>query len=200
MRNKLIIALSMVLTLGISGVAHADTTTITNTGAGSNNSATFTNNVSHVETNVNNVPATNVNEQTGATGSADVDNNTSAGGAVSGSVTNSNSSTTSISINNVGGSGGGSNPVTPAGGSGSSAAPASSQQTLPRTGGNSGLDMTLLNALMNARQGVIGPLVKAGADWNWALTALAGMLALAVTYGYSKIQTRKFTPATSQVI
>ena len=199
MRNKLIIALSMVLTLGISGVAHADTTTITNTGAGSNNSATFSNNVSHVETNVNNVPATNVNSQAGTTGTADVDNNTTAGSAVSGSVNNSNSFTTSISINNVGGSGGGSTPVTPSGGSGSGESAASNQQTLPRTGGID-VDTALLNALLNARQGVIGPLVKAGADWNWALTALAGMLALAVTYGYSKIQTRKFAPATSQVI
>jgi hypothetical protein len=32
MRNRLIIALSMVLSLGLTGVAHADTSTITNTG------------------------------------------------------------------------------------------------------------------------------------------------------------------------
>jgi hypothetical protein len=145
---------------------------------------------------------TNNNTQTGTTGDATVDGNTTGGSAISGNVNNNNTTSTSVSINNAGGMGGGSTPsnnVTPAADKGAVVAKLQQLRCLPRTGGG-GINDMLLSALMNARQGVISPLAKTGADWSWSLTLLAGMLALAATYGYSKLQNRKFAAQLTQTV
>ncbi len=187
-KAQLIAAASLLVSLATAGVAHADTTSITGTGAGSNNSATITN--SYVESVVNNdtVVGSNGNGQGGNTGNAQVNENTLGGDAVSGSVTNTNSFVTTVAINNTGGQGGGTN-VTP-----TAAQQAAAQEaTLPRTGAMGPIDLRLLDALMRARQGVLGQAPMSLPQWSWTMTALAAAIALASTYGYGRLMTRRMT-------
>lgn len=184
-KAQLIAAASLLVSIATAGVAHADSTTITGTGAGSTNNATITNTYVESVVNNDNVVAANANGQNGATGDPQVNNNTSGGDAISGSVTNTNSFTTTVSINN-GGQGGGSTvtPVTPT-------ETAAEQAKLPRTGGMGPIDMRLLDALMRARQGVLGQAPMSLPQWSWTMTALAAAVALASTYGYGRLMTRR---------
>lgn len=191
---KYSVGAGVALSLIASGVAHADTTTITNTGPGSNNTANFVNNYNVVETNVNNVVASNLNNQTGATGNANVNDNTTGGNATSGSVNNVNSTSTAIAINNAGGSST-VTPLTPSSPSyeGQIAAADAKTGMLPKTGGD-GINTSLFDKLYNARKGVIGPLAKAGSEWSWAMFALALALSGGLTVGYAKY----FNPKNTQ--
>ncbi len=190
MRYKIAILISsLVASLSMASVAHADTTTITNTGPGSNNVYTVTNTYTETVTNVTNTNISNTNVQSGTTGPASVNGNTTGGDATSGSVNNSFSSATSVNITNgtlpEGGYGAG--PAeTPSNiaGSTSTSGLESSVAMLPRTGGG-GLS-ELMNALLNARTGVIGPMQKTSVEWSWVPTFLALASAVAATYVYSK--------------
>ncbi len=195
MKHKLAILLSgLVLPLAMSGVAHADTTTITNTGPGSTNISTVTNTFIQTETNTNSVFVSTSNVQTGTSGNANVNDNTTGGDAISGNVNNSFNTSTAVSINNggpaVGGSGAGvtENPsaITGAGGegAGSVATLGQSVTTLPKTGGGSLSD--LMKALMNARTGVIGQRPASTTNWSWVPSILAFASAIGATYVYSK--------------
>lgn len=185
---------AIALSLASFGVAHADTTTITNTGPNSTNVTTITNTTSWVVTNINTTTVTNANSQTGTSGSAQVNNNTSGGSAVSGNVTNTNSFGTAIAISNPGipGSGSGSTPSNIAGGGSGSPSESTKVEarTLPKTGGD-GIDTSLFNALYNAPKGVFAPLAKTGSNWSWALTALAASLAIASGFAYDRYKQMK---------
>jgi hypothetical protein len=182
-KAKLIAAASLLVSLATAGIAHADSTVITGTGAGSTNNATITNTYVESVVNNDNVVAANANDQGGNTGNGQVNNNTTGGDAISGSVNNSNSFTTTVAINNGGGQGGGV-AVTPA-----SVVEAAAQ--LPRTGGV--VDMRLLDALMRARQGILGQAPMSLPQWNWNMTALAAVIALGSTYGYGRLVSRRIS-------
>lgn len=188
-RRIAILISSLALPLAMAGVAHADTTTITNTGPGSNNIYIVTNTYSETVTNVTNTNVSNTNNQSGSTGDAGVLGNTSGGNAVSGDVNNSFNASTAINISNggpaVGGSGG--NPTdipSNIAGSGSTAESTSAVATLPKTGGD-GLS-NLMRALLNSRTGVIGPMPSTGVNWSWVPSILALASTIAATYVYSK--------------
>lgn len=184
---------AVAISMASFGIAHADTTTITNTGPGSSNVVSTTNTVTHVVTNVNTTTVTNANTQTGTTGNANTNNNTGAGGAVTGNVTNSNSFGTSIAINNTGHVvPNGPTPSNIAGGGSGSATEKTTESvaTLPKTGGD-GIDTRLFNALNNAPKGIFAPLPKTGANWSWALTALAAALAVGSAMTYDKYKKAK---------
>ncbi len=195
MKHKLAILLSsLVLPLAMAGVAHADTTTITNTGPGSNNVYTVSNTYTETIVNTNNIVVTNSNNQSGTSGSAGVNNNTTGGNATSGDVNNSFNANTAVNINNVGtvaggyGAGATENPsaITGSGGEGAGVAVASSESvaTLPKTGGGGLSD--LMKALMSARTGVIGQRPASTTNWSWVPSILAFASAIGATYVYSK--------------
>lgn len=177
------------VSLASFGVAHADTTTITNTGPDSTNVVNMSTTVTHVVTNINTGTTTNSNVQNGTSGDAVNNDNTGAGGATSGNVNNSNSFSTTISINNSVPA-----PVPSNIAGGGSAAPSESKEsgsaTLPKTGGD-GIDTSLFNALYNAPKGVFGPLPKAGSSAGWILTALAASLAVASGFAYDRYKQAK---------
>lgn len=190
-KAKLIAAASLLVSLATAGVAHADSTVITGTGAGSTNNASITN--TYVETVVNNdnVVANNLNGQGGNTGNGQVNGNTTGGDAISGSVNNSNSFVTTVSISNVGGQGGSPEVVTP-----TSVTETAAQ--LPRTGGSL-VDMRLLDALMRARQGVLSQAPMSLPQWSWGMTALAAAVALGSTYGYGRLMSRRINKLAATV-
>ncbi len=190
MRYKIAILISsLVASLSMAGVAHADTTTITNTGPGSNNVYTVSNTYTETVTNVTNTNISNSNVQSGTSGPASVNGNTNGGDAVSGNVNNSFNATTEVSITNgvppVGGYGAGSTEtLSNITGPASTSESASAVAMLPRTGGGGLSD--LMNALLNSRTGVIGPMQKTGVAWSWVPTFLALASTLAATYIFSK--------------
>lgn len=172
------------------GVAHADTSTITNTGPGSTNVVTTTNTVTHVVTNTNITNVTNMNAQSGTSGNVNTNDNSASGDAKSGNVSNTNSFATTIAINNSAVSPSGPIPSNIAGTGGSVVTESSSAVSLPKTGGN-GIDTRLFNALYNAPKGIFAPLPKTGANWSWALTALAAVLAVGSAMTYDKYKKAK---------
>lgn len=199
MKFKIALAVASIVTLASSGVAHADSTVITNTGPDSNNSVVINNVVTSVVTNVNTSVVTNTNDQTGTTGDAQVNDNTFGGGATSGSVNNSNSFSTMIAISNPGmggvslipGSSQTPSAITAGGGGGvGEASISASAGTLPKTGGD-GIDTSIFDKLWRAPKGVIAPLAKAGADFSWPLTALAAILAAGSGYLFDQYQKQK---------
>ena len=189
MFKRLAIALSsLALPLMMAGVAHADTTTITNTGPGSVNQSTVNNSYVEVVTNTNTGFVTNTNVQTGTTGAANVSDNTTGGNATSGDVTNSYNASTAIAIANTGtavATAGTTSAI--AGGSGGGASvgvDGVSAATLPRTGGGGMSD--LMRALMNARTGVFSSMPVTGVKWSWVPSVLALLSTVGLTYAYSK--------------
>ncbi len=191
-KAKLIAAASLLVSLATAGVAHADSTVITGTGAGSTNSANITNTYVETVVNTDTVVANNVNGQGGNTGNGQVNSNTTGGDAISGSVNNSNSFVTTVAISNVGGQGGSSTTVVP------TSAEAATVAQLPRTGGSL-VDMRLLDALMRARQGVLSQAPMSLPQWSWGMTALAAAVALGSTYGYGRLMSRRINKLTATV-
>jgi hypothetical protein len=191
-KAKLIAAASLLVSLATAGVAHADSTVITGTGAGSTNSANITNTYVETVVNTDTVVANNVNGQGGNTGNGQVNGNTTGGDAVSGSVNNSNSFVTTVAISNIGGQGGSSTTVVP------SSTEETTVAQLPRTGGGL-VDMRLLDALMRARQGVLSQAPMSLPQWSWGMTALAAAVALGSTYGYGRLMSRRINKLAATV-
>jgi hypothetical protein len=199
-RTSALVTASSVLALALSGVAHAQSVDMSQTGPDSNNSVSVSETNSSSVTNVNKVAIVNATSQSAYTGDADVSHNTTGGNATTGAASNNNSVTTAVTIGNqtsgtpgTGGAGGstgggttGGGSVTPAGSGGASAAATGSGTTigsgaagmLPATGASGLVDVS---ALRNAVTRITAPTpeaVKQTSSLSTALLMGAALLSL----------------------
>jgi hypothetical protein len=203
------------LTLGLSGSAFADSITISETGADSDQVVVIDNTSDVTVSNTSNVHVSNVNFQNAQSGDVSANKNTSVGGLESGSASNNNSAVTSVAVSNeaatavpVGGNGngngnevnavGGSGAVTPAGGSVLGAAAVggfgAGVATLPEVGASVPMDVSALRAAWHPQTSApAAALAKSSQMFTGLMLLTATLLSLLGAIGsawYAKRQER----------
>lgn len=161
------------VTLAFSGVALADTATISGpTGPDSTNEVTIDNSSDMSITNTTNTQIVNANLQSAESGNASANENTTVGNVGSGNANNSNTTSTSVSVNNTnacscngsGGNGSG-DPGSGNGGSGNGG----------NVGGGSGAGGSVLGASTGGKGAGVGVLPSVGASQPVDVSALRAL-------------------------
>ena len=194
-------SVATIVSVGLTGVALADSVDLNTTGPNSTNDVTVSNIQSSSVTNTNMVEVINANAQSAGSGNVDVSGNTTVGGGVgSGDASNTNATTTSVGIDNgtsnvnvpTGGTGGATGgttvPVTTPAGTGSvlgasiggQGGATASVATLPEVGASVPVDVSALRALYHPSTGVTptAALVNGSRTISALFLGIAGLLSL----------------------
>ncbi|MBW4061440.1 hypothetical protein HJC99_02620 [Candidatus Saccharibacteria bacterium] len=167
------ISFAGLMSIGLAGVALADSVSLDATGPNSNNQVTIDNSVTTSTTNTNVVTVTNSNDQVAVSGDVGATNNTNVGGAGSGNATNNNSTSTSVTVDNGG------NSVTPtpppANGGGMGAGSGSGTGSGSGGGTGSGSGGNVLGASTGGLGGAAETLPAVGASVPMDVSALRAL-------------------------